>query len=311
MVVLGGATLAIVLNRVWIYDFWRGMGYEPSVEMGRIRDRLGLTERGEFLFRAVWPELDGREEFNEKCRSEADMGVAVLGCYTEGKVYVYDIVDEELEGIRELTTAHELLHAVWERMREDERKELIESLMRVFEANQEALEEELGVYGISEREEELYVRAGTEIRGLSADLEKHYEEVFKNRDKIVNYYEGYIGVFRRIETEMEELENEVEKVGVEIETKTAEYELKVGQLDAEAISFNSCAEIAGCFKSEEEFRLRREELIMEQEALIEMYDELNRLIDRYNELVDKYNTDVTHVRRLNNVVNSNERPEGI
>ena len=52
--------VAAVLNRQWIYDWWRGMNYEPSMEMVSIRDGLGLTGRGEFLFKAARPSLSTR-----------------------------------------------------------------------------------------------------------------------------------------------------------------------------------------------------------------------------------------------------------
>lgn len=304
-------TLVVVINRAWIYDWWRGMGYQPSVEMTQIRDDLGLTERGKFLFNAVQPELDDRDEFNTNCRSELDMEMAVLGCYKDGSIYVYDITDEELSGIRELTTAHELLHAVWARMGDGERRELSLVLAQVFETNQDLLEEELETYEMGDRQEELYVRAGTEVKNLPDSLEKHYAGIFEDQDAVVDFYESYIGVFRQIEAEMDALMGEIETMGVEIEEKTSEYELRLGQLNAGITSFNSCAEVVGCFNNESEFYVRRRALVAEQGALMEMYSEINNLVDRYNELVVEYNADVIHVQKLNSIVNSSDKPETV
>ena len=298
-----------IANREWVVDYVRGMNYEPFGEMARIRDDLKLTERGEFLFNATRPELDGEETFNANCRKEMDVEVAILGCYTGDSIYVYNVDSDELEGIRELTTAHELLHAVWARMDESEKTELKGALEQVYNENKDVLEKELATYDTSERDEELYVRVGTEIAELPIGLEEHYAKIFTNQDLIVGFYDSYITVFREIEAEMDVLKNEMEVIKTQLDEKTAEYERRFGQLNADVVSFNTCAEVAGCFASEGEFYSRREVLMQEQNALDAMYEELNNLVNAYNERVEKYNADVTRSEKLNWEINSNRKPE--
>lgn len=305
------AGVALVLNREWVYDFYLGTTYTPSREMARIRDDLKLTERGEFIFNAAQPELNEAEAFNSYCRTETDVENAVLGCYTVGRIYVYNIVDAELEGIRELTAAHELLHAVWARMTEQERVALVTELTQVFEANQDALGSEIETYDVAARQEELYVRAGTEIANLPAGLEKHYAEIFEDQDRIAGFYDSYIAVFREIEAEMAGLVEEMDSISEEIDTKSAEYEEQLGQLDADIVSFNACAAVEGCIKSESEFYARRNALISRQEELGVLYEEINALIGEYNELVAQYNEDVTRNEKLNQKINSNQKVEAI
>lgn len=304
------SVLALIafFNWQWIYDFGRGLSYNPSDEMQRIWGSLELTERGGFLFKASMPTLNEREDFNEKCRFGVDSEMAILGCYTEGNIYVYNITDAKLDGIRELTTAHELLHAVWARMGEGARNDLSLALTQVFNDNKDLLEEEISTYGESERQEELYVRAGTEIKNLPELLEKHYAEIFKDQDKIVNFYEKYISVFNNIKAEMDNLMSEMENIKIEIETKTAEYEQRIVKLNTDIANFNDCAETSGCFGSSNEFYARREVLVREQEELNALYEELNDLISKYNERVAKYNDDVIQTEKLNNMINSNSKP---
>lgn len=300
--------VTIVLNRAWIYDWYRGISYQPTAEMTEIRNKLELTGRGEFVFGAAQPELNTATDFNTNCRQD-ESEMAVLGCYTEGDIYVYNITDAQLSGIRELTTAHELLHAVWARMSEAEQVELTEPLTRVFENNQELLEQEIVPYDIKERQEELYVRAGTEIRNLPDALEKHYAEIFEKRSRIVDFYESYITVFREIKDRMEVLKAEMEALNSNISEKTEEYNRLANQLGADIVSFNSCAEVAGCFKSESEFNIRRSALVGRQTELEMLNDEINQLIDEYNTRVDEYNADVTESRKLQEMINSNSKVE--
>ena len=148
---------AIVLNRQWLYDFWRGKTYVATPEMSRIRASLNLTGQGEFLFDASQPELSERDDFNARCRRENDEK-AILGCYTEGNIYVYDITEAELDGIRELTAAHELLHAVFARMSDDEKDALKSDLNQVYQANEQDLSEDLANYSESEKYEDILNR---------------------------------------------------------------------------------------------------------------------------------------------------------
>lgn len=292
-----------ILNRVWIYDWFRGVTYRPAAEIVNIRNKLNLTGRGEFLFNAAQPELNDAAEFNVNCRQD-ESEVAVLGCYTVGNIYVYDITDAKLSGIRELTAAHELLHAVWARMSEDERRDLTLPLTQTFDKNQDLLGPELESYDISEKQEELYVRAGTEVKNLPEALEKHFAEIFKDQDLIVSYYEGYIAVFREIKARMEKLTSEMETLKGEIDAKMAEYRSGVEALEVDISSFNACADTAGCFTSEWEFYRQRNELAAREDVLNILNDEINNLIDEYNAKVDEYNADVTESRKLQNMINS-------
>lgn len=304
------AAVAVSFYRQWIYDFARGMAYKPSTEMVTIRDSLNLTDRGKFLFNAAWPRLSERDEFNSKCRINGEE-VAILGCYTEGNIYVFDITDERLKGIRELTTAHELLHVNFARMSDVEKAELKTALDIVYNDNKGILEEDLNVYEEAERFEELYVRAGTEVRTLPKNLEEHYAALFKDQDEIVAYYESYISVFWAIEAELDTLTAEMANISAEIDTKTAEYENRITGLNAEIADFNNCAQTPGCFANQWDFNVKRDALVAEQEALNGLYEEINNMVDEYNTRVEKYNNDVLESEKLNSIINSNTKPQEI
>lgn len=293
---------------VKIQDFYQGQTYQPSAEMARIKKDLQLTEKGEFLFNAARPELMSAADFNAHCRNGASE-TAVLGCYTGGNIYVYNITDSELNGIRELTSAHELLHAVYARMSDEERAGLVEPLTRTFDAHQDYLGEEINNYDSSQKQEELYVRAGTEVADLPEALERHYAQFFKDQDAIVAFYNSYINVFRALKSEMSTLKSEMEAINTDVTAKTAEYERRSAQLSADIVSFNSCAKVTGCFSTEDEFTIRREALLAEQAALEQLYNEINDLIAAYNAKVEIYNADVSHGEQLNNLINSAAEPQ--
>ncbi len=302
--------VVFVVNRDYLADLFRGMIYKPSEEMLDIRENLALTGKGSFIFNASQPVLSGRAEFNAACRKNGDE-TAILGCYTDGNVFVYDIDSEELKGIKELTAAHELLHAVWARMGDGEQKQYAKALNEVLENNRDVLVEEISYYDNIEKQDELYVRAGTEIKKLPDALEKHFGEIFKDQDKIVDYYNSYIGVFNNLKAEMNALTVEMETIQAQIDTKTTEYTGGVDALNAEIKEFNECAETAGCFNSQWAFNTRRAALLREQESLEYIYNEIDGLINKYNELVEKYNADIVYSDKLNQKINSSVKPAEI
>ncbi|MBR0372854.1 hypothetical protein IJH72_02870 [Candidatus Saccharibacteria bacterium] len=297
-------------NRGVIYDFYRAKTYRPSEEMVSIRDSLDLTDKGKFLFDASRPEFNEKDDFNTNCQKENEE-IAVLGCYTLQDIYIFNVQDDELKGIKELTTAHELLHAVYERMGEGEKESLKAVLMKVYEENMDILDDELKTYPEAEKLEEIFVRAGTEINELPEELEKYYGEIFRDRKKIVKFYESYISVFKEVEKELDDLALEMNNLSNSIKEKTEEYEKRIGQLNADILSFNSCAETEGCFNSTAIFNERRGGLISEQNALEGFYDEINGLIEEYNEKVEKYNEDVRWQDKLNEMINSSSKPKEV
>ena len=287
----------------WIYDWYRGIIYQPSAEMATIRTKLKLTGQGEFIFNAAQPELNDAADFNENCRQD-ETEVAVLGCYTLGNIYVYDIKDTRLDGIRELTAAHELLHAFWAKMDNGERERLQPILNQVYKNNLIILKDDIETYAESERLEEIFVRAGTEIKELPVELEEIYARVFESQDAVVDFYDNYSAVFREMKTRLENLADELESLKSQIDEKIHEYEVGVANLEKDIINFNSCAETVGCFQSNAEFYAQRNALIACESALNVLNDEVNVLIDNYNDKVNEYNSNALESRRLQNIINS-------
>ena len=91
-------------------QFWY-MNYEPSVQVASIAERAGMSDYGEFLYFASRPVLDGTQKFNDLCGRQEQTS-SILGCYSDYVIYLFNVTDKKLDGITEVTAAHELLHAV-------------------------------------------------------------------------------------------------------------------------------------------------------------------------------------------------------
>ena len=196
-------------------------------------------------------------------------------------------------------------------MSDDDKVRLVEPLTRVFEENQESLGEEIEVYPFEQKQEELYVRVGTEIKDLPEELEKHYAEYFKDQDKVVDFYESYIAVFRKIEKKLIKLLDEINKMQDEINKKISAYETGVESLNARIKEFNDCANTMNCFASTAIFNSKRAGLISEQNGLKAVYNEIATLTSRCNELINEYNENILHGQTLNMRINSSASVEEV
>ena len=292
-----------LLNRVAVIDTFKGIGYNPTPDMLTIKTSLALTPDGTRIWNATRPHHASRDHFNDSCESH-DGAVSVLGCYTGDRIYVYNVDEPDLAGIRESTSAHELLHAIWSRLSGYEKTQLIPTLESVYSAHPEP-QDTIESYSADEQLDELYVRIGTQIADLPESLEAHYARYFSDQDAIVTFYNAYIKPFNELNAEIESLKQELETAEQEIKTKSAALDTRLEALETQIDEFNHCAETAGCFASTWAFSARRAELVAEQQAINAENDAINHLIDAYNQKVDTYNSHLLRSSELQNLINSN------
>ena len=291
------------------FDYIKAQAYTPSSEMTTIISELNLTERGDRIFRAVSPSLASRTVFNEKCNSH-DSEIYVLGCYVTGddKIYLYDITAEELEGIKESTSAHELLHAVYSRLPFWEKDELNDKLRKVYDTLDESsdIKTSMGLYSDNEFYDELHSRIGTEIKDLPSELEEHYAAIFKDQDKIVDFYDKYSGTFKKLEKELDELSKKIEEGKNYIDQETARLDSLSSELNKKIEDYNSRIG-AGNYDSVSSAQTEAASLQREISELESAYKKLNEYINEYNKLIDQYNENAIQTNEILDSINSNSK----
>lgn len=304
-----GLVIATVVGwMIWqipaVQDIWMGWGYELEGKVAETVEGLELTEGAERILKASRPLVEESESFNEHCNSH-DADISLLGCYADGKIYVYEVTVAEIAAANKVTMAHELLHAIWDRLGFFEKGEVEGWLEEIYASRREWFDGELETYSDEERLEEIYARAGTKLRDLPEGLERHYAKFFRNRARVVDYYEEYEAPFLALKMEMETLAETIIRVKMEIDVEKVAYEGEVADLDMRIREFNSCLEVAGCIASVEEAWGRGTTLNQEKEALELTRDRLNEKIMENNERINNYREIQERVGRLNRAMNSN------
>lgn len=293
LVVVAGVALAVIYQQE-LRDQWTVRHYQPSLAVAELAERSGLSERGTFYLYAGKTELASAAVFNSGCE-RVERSNPVLGCYVaaQDKIYIYDIEDSRLDGIKEVTAAHEMLHVVFARLSQSEVRRLTDLLETAYASHKTPeLEQRMAYYAKAEpgnRVNELHSIVGTELRDIGSELEAYYARYFTDRQKTVALYEEYQLAFTSIEQEIERLRETTLRVWLPgIEQDTAVYQAEVKTYQEAVALFNQRAE-AGDFASQEVFSRERASLVARSEALARQQRDLASRVAAYNASVEEIN----------------------
>lgn len=266
--------------------------YEPGPAVQAHVERLGLTEHGEFLYYASKPSVESSMDFAESCPAhEGEDGFGILGCYvpSDKTIYLYDVTDERLDGTEEITAAHEMLHAAWDRIGPDERSKLSALLEAEYakHSSDAAFAERMAIYARIEPGEhanELHSILGTEVAELGTELEEYYAQYFTDRQAVTSLHAAANAVFVELQAQTDELVAAMDALRAEIEADYARYTAGTDALNGDVESFNSRAQA----NSSEEFRqlqAEREELIRRKAELDSLYASIQERSDRFDAMM--------------------------
>ena len=275
--------------------------------MEELINNLELTGRGERILKATYPSLESSDVFNEKCDSN-DYEIYVLGCYQTGddNIHLYNVTEEKLSGVKESTAAHELLHAVYNRLPFWEKNGLNDNLKKYYESldDDNEIKKAMSLYEERDFYDELHSRFGTEVKDLPYELEKHYEAIFKDQDKIVSYYESYSGTFKKYEEETKKLGEKIESLKTEINAETDRLVKAADDLNAKISNYNERV-AAKNYSSYDAIMKEYNNLRAEVTSVNSDYDKLNDKIKEYNGLISEYNNSVIRTNNMYDSINSN------
>jgi hypothetical protein len=300
----------VFFNRQFIFDQITLFSYQPSQEIRVLASDTGMTPEAERYFFASRPTIDERTEFNASCKN-GDEQTIVLGCYAARKIHVFNITDPRLKGIKEVTSAHEMLHAAYDRLSDADRNELHTLIDREMKGlNDERIKKLVDTYNRTEPGQlynEMHSILATEVRSLQPQLEQYYRRYFADRSKIVAYSEGYESVFSKLRARQQELVTQVGTLAAEINQRTASLNAKVETLNTDVAAFNAKARSGG-FKTQSEFDRERNALIARQATLQTEHVAVQALIDKYNNLKTELETTNLEAQSLNSSIDSSLSP---
>ncbi|MDF2443792.1 MAG: hypothetical protein JWR01_1995 [Subtercola sp.] len=261
--------------------------YRPSPAISAMADESGMSDEGRFYFYASAPTIESAADFQSVCGSSTDDFV-LLGCYTGSSIHVFDVADARLSGIRGVTAAHEMLHAVYARLSDSDRNDLDVLLEQQYDAHKDDpdLAARMLSYATTEpgqRDNELHSIFGTEVGELGPALEAHYAKYFTDRTKVVALNASFEAVFTQIHDQESALAAQVTAAGDRIDSESAQYSADSDTLSSDVADFNRRA-AAGDIASRSEFDRQRSALEARQADLASRYTGIQSDIAAYDAL---------------------------
>ena len=302
---------AVVLNRQRILDQITVWQYTPTAEVSGLVDRAGMNSEGKFYYLASQPKLDSSSTFNSEC-DRVENVTSILGCYSSSRIYIYNVTDPQLDGIREVTAAHETLHAIYDRMGDDEKAKvdkLIEAEYNKLFTNKD-FSDLMAFYAKTEpgqRDNELHSIIGTEVGNISLELEAHYDKYFSNRQKVVELNAKYSSVFKSLKDQANALSVKLDTLSALITTESAKYNADVQAINNDIAAFNVRA-ASGNFSSQSQFNSQRAALTQRVTAVQVLRASIDANIAQYTEMLGEYNSLAAQSKKLYSVIDSTLAP---
>lgn len=297
-----------ILNFQSIYDWYRLRGYQPPASIAKLADDSAMTDLSRKLFYVNRPELNDKETFRQNCTS-AEASI-VLGCYVSNTgIYIYDVQDDRLAGIEEVTAAHEMLHVAYERLDDATRQKIdaltAEAFNNLKNPRIAATVEQYRKTDESVVPNELHSILGTEVAQLPPALEEHYAEYFSDRAVVVSLAERYEKAFTAREAKIAKMDKQLAALDVSIKSAQAEIDglnqelqLQRKELDAALAANNASVYNAG---------------VPVYNAAVQEYNQLvadtRDEIARYNQIVKERNALALEERDLYKSLDSRTVPQ--
>lgn len=298
-----------VANSQFIADTVSFYRYNPTDRIAALVTDTGMSDKGKFFFYMSQPSLEDAPSFNQACER---IETAVLGCYDGRKIFIYDVTDERLAGVRAVTAAHEMLHAVYSRLSKSDRQ-MVDQLLDVEYQrlkHDNAFMERMAIYERNEPGEhanELHSIIGTEVANISPKLEEYYKRYFSDRSKVVTLHQEYKSLFDELKAQAAELNRQIDAIDESIRANSASYNSEVAAVQQAISDFNNKARRGG-FDSQEAFDSERQRLVARMSALEDVRAQIESDIERYNQLVAERNSIATEANELNRSLDSTLAP---
>ncbi|MDO8591551.1 MAG: hypothetical protein Q7R60_01325 [bacterium] len=314
-VVLGLCLMAVPLVGLWqrndIYDAVQLRGYTPPSAVANLAARDTMTSYGQHLFYVNHPQLVG-----DSATFRADCTLAeqtiVLGCYHPNQrgVFVYNVQDPRLAGIIEVTSAHEMLHAAYDRLSSSDKKNIDKMLQDYYKNNlkDQRILDTIESYRKTEPNDvvnEMHSIFGTEIADLPAPLDNYYKRYFTNRAAVVGFSQNYENEFTNRSAKADQYEKQLNELKAKISAEETGLRTQSDKINAEQARLDS-------LKASDQIE-QYNAGVANYNASVDAYNSgvagYKRDINNYNTLVEQYNAVAGELKQLYGAIDTRLAPK--
>jgi hypothetical protein len=262
-------------------DWSKLLNYQPSPAVARLATTATMTDTARRLFYVNNPTIESQKLSLNLCKSSEH--TIILGCYVPSRgIFLQEVVDPRLQGVMEVTAAHEMLHAAYQRMSLLEQAQINQQLQSALTKLQNPrilkLVETYRSQDTRSVDNELHSILGTEVLALSPELESHYRKYFTDRSTIVLLSEKYERVFTALRSKAKTLNIQLGERKLALEQLAAQVKQEAASVDAERSNLQSL--IASSPQADHNFRVSN---------FNDRVNSYNQLVARLREQTETYN----------------------
>jgi Skp family chaperone for outer membrane proteins len=277
LLLFASGALLIFFYQQDIRDWWYLRNYQPTEEVEQYANATNMNDHGRNLFYIGDPQINDKSTFNDNCKQRENS--LVLGCYDGTQIFILDINDERLEGVEEVTAAHEMLHVAYERLSASDKSRINELLESQYDTitDQRVIDTMNGYVANdpSSFHNELHSIIPTEVSEISSELEEYYRQYFNDRSVVLSAFNNYASVFSSIKDQIAAYDAQL----TELETEINRQEALAAQLRTELDSE----------------RAQLDALLAEGKVAVynSRVPSFNNLVSQHNQVVNKLQSDVS------------------
>jgi hypothetical protein len=273
------AILALLaLNKQNLTDWWLLRHYQAPAAVAQLATQDTMTAYGRKILYVNHAAIEDKTTFPKQCPNNGGEQTIVLGCYhsDQAGIFLLSVTDPRLNGVEQVTAAHEMLHGAYDRLSSSEKTKVDAMLLDYYNHNlhNQRVRDTIAAYKKTEPHDvvnEMHSVFGTEVAQLPSGLEQYYKQYFTDRSQVATYAAQYQGEFSsrqaqvaRDDAQLIVLKKQIDSSEADLKTKQATIQARKASLDA--------LHSSGDVKS------------------------YNAAVPAYNALIDDYNSEVATIQ---------------
>ncbi len=300
------------LKRQDLYDSLRLRNYTPPANIVQLATDTTMNASARHDFYVNHPALESSSVFSNNCSSEGGEQTIVLGCYVPPQrgIHLFDVTDARLAGIEQVTAAHEMLHAAYDRLSPSDKKQVNQWIAEAYAGvTDQRIRETIDAYqkAGADTTDELHSILGTEVRNLPPTLENYYKRYFDNRSKIVDYSDQYESVFTSRKAQVDAFDTQLAGLKKQIDQNQADLTQQNKDLSDSRAQLDQLL----AAKKYAEYNAG----VSNYNAKVQAYNSLvattKSLVSQYNDILDQRNAIALEQKQLFQSIDSHSVPQTV
>jgi hypothetical protein len=289
-----------------IEDWWKLRNYSPPPAIAKLAEEDTMTPPAVHDFYVNHPKLiSGVSAFRQNC-PESEQAI-VLGCYRPDQqgIFIYTVNDERLNGVQEVTAAHEMLHAAYDRLSDKDRNH-IDGLLKDYYQNNltdSRIKDEINSYKKTEPGQEvneMHSIFGTEAANLPAPLEDYYKRYFTDRSAVVKFASHYQKEFTSRVAQIDDYDARLDLLKQQIRQEEESLKNQLAKIQTDRARLDSEKSNGNIDEYNSQVPAFNEEVDTYNQGIAKLQNDINT----YNTLVIKRNALAGELRSLQNSIDT-------